>query len=72
MARRYQIPQSSLTGNLYPRIEWTNYLGGIEEIGNRVAANVAALGASPTNAEIATAFNALLSALKTANLQNSS
>jgi len=48
------------------------YLGGLEEVSKRVAVNVAALGASPTNAEIAAAFNSLLTALKNANLQESS
>ncbi len=45
------------------------YLAGLEEVSKRSSVNVAALGASPTNAEIATAFNALLTALQNANLQ---
>lgn len=51
---------------------WGAYLDGIEEVSGRVAANVAPLGASPSNAQIATAFNSLLTALQDANLQETS
>lgn len=52
--------------------DYHRYIGGIEKLAGRVAINVSPLGASPTNAEIATAFNALLTALQDAKLQETS
>jgi hypothetical protein len=45
------------------------YLGGLEELSKRTAANVADLAEPSTNAEIVTAFNALLAALQAADIQ---
>jgi hypothetical protein len=70
MAQKYRMPQSPLTGDLRPRTEWTNYLAGIEELGKRVAVNVPTLVGAQTNDELRDAFNALLTALQNANLQN--
>lgn len=53
--------------------ELYDYTGGIEtEQNSRVSALVSDLGGSPTNAEIATAFNDLLSKLKAAGLMETS
>lgn len=43
-----------------------------EDLASRRCAFVADLGASPTTAQIATAFNALLAALQAADLQETS
>lgn len=76
MAQKHIMP-----GSLTPAMDLANnrfsqpfhrYLAGLEEVSKRVSVNVADLGASPTNAEIATAFNALLAALQNANLQETS
>lgn len=46
------------------------YLAGLETVSKRVAAEIEPLPASPTNAQIATAFNALLAALQAGELMH--
>ena len=65
---QFQHPHSSLTGKPLSR-EWHEYLKGIEK---KVCAKQADLAASPTTTEIATAFNALLAAMKAAYLMRES
>ena len=50
------------------KVQWWGYLEGIEQHEVRVSALVANLGAAPTNAQIAVAFNDLLTNLKAAGL----
>ena len=76
MAQRYKMPtpQAALVDQRLggPSPVYYRYLAGIDELSSRVSINISNLGASPTNAEIATAFNALLAALQNANLQETS
>ena len=50
---------------------WHRYLGGVETLSSRVAANQTDIDASPTNEQLATAHNALLAKLKAAKLMES-
>lgn len=58
------MPQSKIGADHAPA-EWRGYWAGIEK---KTAAVVSPLGAAPTNAQIATAFNALLTALQAVGL----
>jgi hypothetical protein len=74
MARvtRYSMPNGpAVSGNGHLLAGFQHYLAGLADVSNRVAVKVDPLAASPTNAEIATAFNALLTALTDARLMES-
>lgn len=50
-------------------VEWQRYLGGLEDVSGRVAANIDALDGAATLADVRAKVNELLTAMQTAKQQ---